>query len=181
MTDSFKAKTTLDVGKQKYEIYGLAALKSQGVDRLPFSLKILLENLLRFEDGVNVKRSDIEALLAWDPKAAPHHEIAFTPAWQEQRGEDYLPTGHRIAPLPGPWDDCFGMPDGVDVTLTWPGVLELMITSPLRWVVVYDLPPDTVCVEPQSGPPNGLNTDPAVVAPGAPLAAEMSWSWRGLA
>jgi aconitase A len=80
MTDSFKAKTTLDVGKQKYEILSLAALKSQGVDRLPFSLKILLENLLRFEDGVNVKKSDIEALLAWDPKAAPHHEIAFTPA-----------------------------------------------------------------------------------------------------
>jgi aconitate hydratase len=80
MTDSFKAKTTLDVGKQKYEICGLAALKSQRVDRLPFSLKILLENLLRFEDGVNVKKSDIEAILAWDPKAAPHHEIAFTPA-----------------------------------------------------------------------------------------------------
>src|ERR1700677_267251 len=80
MTDSFKAKTTLDVGKQKYEICGLAALKSQGVDRLPFSLKILLENLLRFEDGVNVKKSDIEAILAWDPKAAPHYEIAFTPA-----------------------------------------------------------------------------------------------------
>ncbi len=80
MTDSFKAKTTLDVGKQKYEICSLAALKSQGVDRLPFSLKILLENLLRFEDGVNVKKSDIEAVLAWDPKAAPHYEIAFTPA-----------------------------------------------------------------------------------------------------
>src|SRR5271170_7387174 len=80
MTDSFKAKTTLDVGKQKYEICSLAALKSHGVDRLPFSLKILLENLLRFEDGVNVKKSDIEALLAWDPKAAPHYEIAFTPA-----------------------------------------------------------------------------------------------------
>src|ERR1700728_2318836 len=80
MTDSFKAKTTLDVGKQKYEILSLAALKSHGVDRLPFSLKILLENLLRFEDGVNVKRSDIEALIKWDPKSAPHHEIAFTPA-----------------------------------------------------------------------------------------------------
>jgi aconitase A len=80
MTDSFKAKTTLGVGKQKYEIFGLAALKSQNVDRLPFSLKILLENLLRFEDGVNVKKSDIEALLKWDPKATPHHEIAFTPA-----------------------------------------------------------------------------------------------------
>src|SRR5271168_1340989 len=80
MTDSFKAKTTLDVGKQKYEILSLAALKSHGADRLPFSLKILLENLLRFEDGVNVKRSDIEALLRWDPKAPPQHEIAFTPS-----------------------------------------------------------------------------------------------------
>src|SRR5271154_3874825 len=80
MTDSFKARTTLEVGKKKYDILSLAALKAHNVSRLPFSLKILLENLLRFEDGVNVKRSDIEALLAWDPKAAPHHEIAFTPA-----------------------------------------------------------------------------------------------------
>src|SRR6204780_2915995 len=80
MTDSFKAKTTIDVGKQKYEILSLAALKSHGVDRLPFSLKILLENLLRFEDGVNVTRKDIDALLQWDPKGLPDHEIAFTPA-----------------------------------------------------------------------------------------------------
>src|SRR6202023_1055720 len=80
MTDSFKARTTLKVGSEQYDILSLNALKSMNVDRLPFSLKILLENLLRFEDGVNVKKSDIEALLAWDPKAAPHHEIAFTPA-----------------------------------------------------------------------------------------------------
>src|SRR5271154_1594479 len=80
MTDSFKARTTLNVGAQQYEILSLAALKSQNVERLPFSLKILLENLLRFEDGVNVTRSDIEALLKWDPKAQPNYEIAFTPA-----------------------------------------------------------------------------------------------------
>jgi aconitate hydratase len=55
-------------------------LKSLNVDRLPFSLKILLENLLRFEDGVNVTKGDIEALLKWEPKAPPSHEIAFTPA-----------------------------------------------------------------------------------------------------
>jgi len=80
MTDSFNARTTLKVGAQQYEILNLAALKSFNVDRLPFSLKILLENLLRFEDGVNVTKSDIEALLTWDPKALPSHEIAFTPA-----------------------------------------------------------------------------------------------------
>jgi aconitate hydratase len=80
MTDSFKARTTLTVGAQQYDILSLAALKSQNVDRLPFSLKILLENLLRFEDGVNVTKADIEALLEWDSKASPSHEIAFTPA-----------------------------------------------------------------------------------------------------
>ncbi|HSZ10098.1 MAG TPA: aconitate hydratase AcnA [Steroidobacteraceae bacterium] len=80
MTDSFKARTTLKVGAQQYDILSLAALKPLNVDRLPFSLKVLLENLLRFEDGVNVTKSDIEALLKWDPKALPSHEIAFTPA-----------------------------------------------------------------------------------------------------
>src|SRR5476651_2085212 len=80
MTDSFKARTTLQVGAQQYEILSLAALKARNVDRLPFSLKVLLENLLRFEDGINARKSDIEAILAWDPKAAPFHEIAFTPA-----------------------------------------------------------------------------------------------------
>src|SRR5579872_1792998 len=80
MTDSFKARTTLSVGTKSYDILSLAALNGQNVERLPFSLKILLENLLRFEDGVNVTKTDIEALLKWDPKAAPSHEIAFTPA-----------------------------------------------------------------------------------------------------
>jgi len=80
MTDSFKARTTLKVGAQQYDILSLAALKALNVERLPFSLKVLLENLLRFEDGVNVTKRDIEALLKWDPKALPSHEIAFTPA-----------------------------------------------------------------------------------------------------
>jgi aconitate hydratase len=80
MTDSFKARTTLKVGANQYDILSLAALKSQNVERLPFSLKILLENLLRFEDGVNVTKADIEAILKWDPKAQPSYEIAFTPA-----------------------------------------------------------------------------------------------------
>jgi aconitate hydratase len=80
MTDSFKARSTLKVADKTYDFLSLAALKSLNVDRLPFSLKILLENLLRFEDGVNVTKSDIEALLKWDAKAQPSHEIAFTPA-----------------------------------------------------------------------------------------------------
>ena len=80
MTNSFKARSTLNVGNRSYEIYSLAALPADKVARLPYSLKILLENLLRFEDGVNVTRKDIEALLSWDPKATPSYEIAFTPS-----------------------------------------------------------------------------------------------------
>ncbi|HEV2270614.1 MAG TPA: aconitate hydratase AcnA [Steroidobacteraceae bacterium] len=80
MTNSFKARSSLAVGNRSYEIWSLAALPREKVARLPYSLKVLLENLLRFEDGVNVTRNDIEALLAWDPAATPAHEIAFTPS-----------------------------------------------------------------------------------------------------
>src|ERR1051325_2337710 len=80
MTDSFKARSALKVGDRSYEYWRLDALPQEKVARLPYSLKILLENLLRFEDGVNVTRADIDALLNWDPQAAPSYEIAFTPA-----------------------------------------------------------------------------------------------------
>ena len=80
MTDSFKARSTLDLAGQSYQIFNILALGPERVARLPYSLKILLENLLRFEDGVNVTRADVEALLNWDPQAPPAYEISFTPA-----------------------------------------------------------------------------------------------------
>ena len=80
MTNSFRARSTLSVGDRSYEIWSLAALPQDKLTRLPYALRILLENLLRFEDGSSVTRADIEALLEWDPAATPAHEIAFTPA-----------------------------------------------------------------------------------------------------
>ena len=80
MTDSFGARSALAVGGKDYEIYRLDAVKEGHVDRLPYSLKILLENLLRHEDGRDVTRDDILALANWDPTAAPSTEISFTPA-----------------------------------------------------------------------------------------------------
>jgi aconitate hydratase len=80
MQDSYKSRAVLTVGTRTYPYYRLAALTGHDLSRLPYSLKILLENLLRCEDGVNVTRADVEALLRWDAKAAPAHEIAFTPA-----------------------------------------------------------------------------------------------------
>jgi aconitate hydratase len=80
MTDSFGARSTLAIGGNDYEIYRLDAVTEGHVDRLPYSLKILLENLLRHEDGRDVTRDDILALANWDPQAAPSTEISFTPA-----------------------------------------------------------------------------------------------------
>ena len=79
MTDSFGARSTLVVGKHEYTIYRLDAVKQGHVSRLPYSLKILLENLLRHEDGRDVTRDNILALANWDPRAEPDTEISFTP------------------------------------------------------------------------------------------------------
>jgi len=82
MPDSFGTKGTLQVGGRTYQLHRLSALAQQKskLERLPFSLKILLENLLRHEDDRTVRRDDIEALLGWDPKVEPDREIAFRPA-----------------------------------------------------------------------------------------------------
>ena len=80
-TNSFDAKATLTVGDASYEIFRLDALQSKfDIARLPFSLKILLENLLRNEDGESIRAQDIEALATWNATDEPSKEIAFTPA-----------------------------------------------------------------------------------------------------
>jgi len=76
--DSFGAKGTLQVGGTSYDVFRLTAV--QGAADLPYSLKVLLENLLRTEDGVDIRREHVQALAAWDPSAEPDIEIAFTPA-----------------------------------------------------------------------------------------------------
>jgi aconitate hydratase len=80
MTAGSQVRSTLTVGNKSYEYWSFASLPPDDIARLPYSLKILLENLLRFEDGLNVTRADIDAVLRWDAKAAPSYEIDFTPA-----------------------------------------------------------------------------------------------------
>ncbi|MFG3010122.1 aldose 1-epimerase [Streptomyces cinerochromogenes] len=145
----------------------------------------LAEDALTLTMSVETYDDSFPAQLGWHPwfhrnLGGEDVQLDFKPAWQEERGADHLPTGNRIDPRPGPWDDCFGMPGGVDVTLTWPGQLELKVTSREEWVVVYDEQAEAVCVEPQTGPPNGLNTLPRLVTPLEPLEATTTWSWRRL-
>src|SRR5215208_637453 len=79
--NSFNARAMFDVGGRSFEIYRLDALQSKfDVARLPFSLKVLLENVLRNEDRVSVRKEDVEAIASWDHTAEPSKEIAFTPA-----------------------------------------------------------------------------------------------------
>src|SRR5688500_5221726 len=80
--DSYETRVPLKVGDRTFTIWSLAELARRGFDleRLPYSLKILLENLLRHEDGVAVTSEDIETLATWQARAEPSHEIAFMPA-----------------------------------------------------------------------------------------------------
>jgi len=80
--NSFNSRSTLNVGKQSYEIFRIDALDKQGSStrHLPYSLRILLENLLRTEDGRNVTKDEVRALAAWNSQSKPDKEIAFTPS-----------------------------------------------------------------------------------------------------
>jgi aconitate hydratase len=80
--DTFGSKSTLEVGDASYTYYRTAAVTGDGLDvaSLPFSLKVLLENLLRNEDGADIDADDIRAIAGWDPEASPDKEIQYTPA-----------------------------------------------------------------------------------------------------
>jgi aconitate hydratase len=80
-SDSFGARSTLSVGGREYEVFRLDSLQERfDVARLPYSIKVLLENVLRLEDGVSVSAADVEAIASWDPAAQPSAEIPFQPA-----------------------------------------------------------------------------------------------------
>ena len=76
--NSFNAKRDLEVAGKSFEIFDISGI--EGADDLPFSLKILLENLLRTEDGANITAAHIQALATWNPQSEPDTEIQFTPA-----------------------------------------------------------------------------------------------------
>ncbi|MFV0548408.1 MAG: aldose 1-epimerase [Limnobaculum xujianqingii] len=113
-------------------------------------------------------------------QAQPGHEddelqVSFNADWQEEPGDNELPTGKRIEPQPGPWDDCFGFNNGMSATLLWPGKLQLNMSSAAPSMVVFNKQPDAACVEPLSGPPNSVNTAPTIVTMDKPLVIETRW------
>jgi aconitate hydratase len=110
--NSFDAKATLQVGEESYQIFRLDAV--QGSDALPYSLKILLENLLRTEDGTNITDDDIRALANWDPSAEPSKEIQFTPARVIMQDFTGVPCVVDLATMREAMEDMGGDPSKIN-------------------------------------------------------------------
>lgn len=102
-------------------------------------------------------------------------QLNFAPDEMYRRGPDGIPTGERVAPTEGPWDDCF---DGVrEDPVVWWGDVALTLSSTLDQWTVFNEHPDGICVEPQLGPPNAVNDDPTVLDAGASMEASFTIAW----
>jgi aconitate hydratase A / 2-methylisocitrate dehydratase len=115
MSDSFGARSTLEVGGTEYEVFRLNALQERyDVARLPYSLKILLENALRLEDSESVSAGDIEAIATWDAKAEPSAEIPFQPARVLMQDFTGVPAIVDLAAMRDAMEDLGGDPGRIN-------------------------------------------------------------------
>lgn len=158
------------------------------VDPWPFGGRVvqrfaLDDDSLTVRIEVHAGQELMPAMAGWHPwfrrqldRGEPA-ELAFRADTSYEVDDDLLPTG-EFAPLPDPpWNmTVTGMANWP--TITWPGALELQIESNFDHWVIFTEPDHAICVEPQSGAPNELNTDPVMVAPGGALSGQMTLRWR---
>lgn len=129
------------------------------------------------ELSVESAGSRFPAVIGWHPWFPASTSLRFRPDSMYRRDKFGLPTGALVTPTPGPWDDCF--------ISTGPAILEydreeaplVTIASDCDHWVVFDEPADTICIEPQSGPPDGLNIGYEIITPDRPLTRSMRISW----
>src|ERR1700754_1788173 len=115
MSDSFSAKATLDVSGREYEIFRLDALQQRfDVARLPYSLKVLLENALRLEDGTGATSEDVEAIATWDAKAEPSAEIPFQPSRVLMQDFTGVPAVVDLAAMRDAMEELGGNPSAIN-------------------------------------------------------------------
>lgn len=197
---------TLPANKPPHALHGMACYSSwevveHKVEELTLRMPLdspwpwrgeVLQTLKIEEDSVILRleiRSESETFPAsagWHPWFAKRLDlntddelqVIFNADWQEEAGSNELPTGNRISPLPGPWDDCFGFSSGINVRLQWPGKLNMVMTSAAQSLVVFDKQPDATCVNPITQAPNAINHLPQFVYPGAPQIIETRWSFK---
>ena len=113
--DSFGARSTLQVGGREYEIFRLDALQDRfDVARLPYSIKVLLENVLRLEDGTSVSAEDVEAIASWDAAAEPSVEIPFQPARVLMQDFTGVPAVVDLAAMRDAMEEIGGSPAAIN-------------------------------------------------------------------
>lgn len=143
----------------------------------------LVDRTVRVALEIATEEAGFPASCGWHPwfrRSLDHGgpaEIDLDAGAMWERGEDDLPTGRLVPPRAGPWDDCF-TELGSPPLIRWPGALVLEVQSSCEHVVVFDERPEGVCIEPQTGPPDAPNLRPEVVAPGAPLVADATFTFR---
>src|SRR6187551_1736871 len=115
MENSFDSRSTLQVGDNSYEIFRLDALQASfDVARLPYSIKVLLENALRLEDGESVTRDNVEAIASWDAAEEPSAEIPFQPARVLMQDFTGVPALVDLAGMRDAMDELGGDPQKID-------------------------------------------------------------------
>jgi aldose 1-epimerase len=127
--------------------------------------------------SVEATRSRFPAVIGWHPWFVKHSRLRFHPTAMYERDPLGIPTGTLVEPTAGPWDDCF--------VASGPAILEydrhvapvVTVSSDCDHWVIYDEPENSICVEPQSGPPNGLELGFELVTPQRPLTRTMRVSW----
>ena len=149
----------------------------------------LRERCLTTTITVNAPEDEIPTVVGWHPWFRRELDSGSPLEWtlaatkRAERGEDYLPTGALLDfdPADGPLDDAFVVPSG-RAAVRWPGAVALEIATDGRWFVVFDELARTACLEPQSGPPNGVNDGidgpVPVAAPGLPHRLVTTWTMR---
>lgn len=189
----------MPVNQSPHALHGLGRLKewtldSAEEDRLDLSMSLdpwwpwpastsmrveVKANSLRITQRVETVKDSFPAQLGLHPWFRRHLEqdssdtevsLDFSPEWQAEKGTNKLPTGRRIPPLEGPWDDCFGFFPTFSANLIWEE-LEVHLSSSHSYATVFSEPQDALCVEPQTSVPNVLNSAPgtSMVTPGRPL------------
>jgi aldose 1-epimerase len=164
----------------------------------PWPMSVDIEWLLRPRElttriTVHALDEPFPAVVGWHPwfrrqlDTGGPLELSMRATKRLVRGDDHLPTGETVPydPADGPFDDAFRVPDG-RASVSWPGVLAVDIVSGGDWYVVFDELAAYACVEPQSGPPDGLRAGgaggdgPPIASPGSPHALTTTWTLRDL-
>jgi len=129
-------------------------------------------NTATFRLEVHAADRPMPAMAGWHPWYRKPVDHTSTAEKMYERDDEDIPTGRLVDPPPGPWDDTFTGLAGPP-SLRWPDGVTATISSTCDHWVIFTQPDHALCVEPQTGPPNEFNMKPQVVAPGAPLIAEM--------